>query len=127
MNVGFVISKVPGSKPAAYRGRILLNNNGKWRLQGTTDSYARRSNGLQGTASGTGDLSWWNPALGGLGDWQLSKPGVGFSITFASGSGGGNPNASFGITIDYSPKPSEPSPLPNSAPIALMGGTITVR
>jgi hypothetical protein len=79
----------------------------------------------QGAAAGTGDLFWWNQTLnGGLGDWQLAKSSVGFTIKFTpTGTNAKTQPGTFGIQISYSPVSPQPA-LPNSAPISLKGGQI---
>ncbi|HET9852213.1 MAG TPA: fibronectin type III domain-containing protein, partial [Candidatus Limnocylindrales bacterium] len=118
---GFTIRAESGG---GHTGRLQLVNNGKWRLKGSLSVYAKARNG-QAAASGTGDLYWWNAALAsGLGDWELARSGVPFTINFtASGSKKAAPGT-FGITIDHTPVPPQPDVLPSSTPQAVRGGRI---
>lgn len=87
--------------------------------------YTRSASG-DAAASGTGDLYWWNPSLAsGVGDWELTRSGVSFSIRFTA-SGGGKKAApgTFGITLQYQPVPPQPPVLPTSPPQELRGGRI---
>jgi len=130
INFGFTVSKVDKSCSVncPYKGNLLLINNGKWRLRGSLGSYVKLSTG-QGAASGAGDLYWWDPSLnGGLGDWRLAQSGVSFTINFYdSGKTGKSSTDSFGINIQFTPVPPQPSTLPNSTPIVLKGGDIKVK
>jgi hypothetical protein len=130
VNFGFTVRKTDSKCTAncAYKGRMLLMNNGKWKLNGILDAYSKLSTG-QGAASGTGDLYWWDSSLnGGLGDWALAQSGVAFTINFYdSGKSGKSSTDSFGINIEYSPVPPQPANLPNSTPQQLKGGDIKVK
>lgn len=113
---------------STYTGQLLLMNTDKWKLKGTFTAYGITKNG-QGTASGSGDLYWWDETLdggdGGDGDWQLAQARVPFTASFTAS--GGNRKAapgSFGIQIRYTPVASQPSTLPNSTPQPLKGGSI---
>jgi hypothetical protein len=112
----------------AYKGQLLLINNGKWRLKGTLDTYSKLATG-QGAASGTGDLQWWDSSLnGGLGDWALAQSGVSFTAKFYdSGKNGKASTDTFGIRIAYTPVAPQPGTLPNSTPQLLKGGDIKVQ
>ena len=128
INFGFTVSKVPNANPARYKGQAVIQNNGKWRLKGTLNSYVKVASKMQGSASGIGDLSWWDLTLnGGLGGWRLAKPGVAFTMTFTDvGSGGKNSTDTMGVSIQYTPVSPEPSTMPNSSPQPLKGGNVKV-
>jgi hypothetical protein len=130
VNFGFNVRKVDNKckTNCAYKGNLLLMNNGKWKLRGALDSYVKLATG-QGAASGLGDLYWWDSSLnGGLGDWALAQSGVSFTISFYdSGAKGKKSTDTFGINIQYSPVPPQPNNLPNSDPIQLKGGDIKVQ
>jgi large repetitive protein len=133
VNVGFVVHLVPHTTDT-YAGQLLLINNGKWRLKGSLTRYVQTTG--QGSASGTGDLSWWNPTLNnGLGDWAPASTGVPFTASFTptSSAGGSKPHStgtddpgSFGIHIDYTPADPQPANLPNASPRDLKHGRITL-
>ena len=130
INFGFTVRKAISTCTAdcAYKGQLLLINNGKWRLRGTLSAYSKLSTG-QGAASGTGILYWWDASLnGGLGGWALAQSGVSFTINFYdSGLAGKLSTDAFGINIQYTPLPPQPATLPNSKPIVLKGGDIRVK
>lgn len=122
--VGFGFT-IRADAAAGHTGRLQLVNDGKWRLKGTLFVYTRSASG-DAAASGTGDLYWWNPSLAsGVGDWELARSGVSFSIRFTA-SGGGKKAApgTFGITLQYQPVPPQPPVLPTSPPQELRGGRI---
>jgi hypothetical protein len=127
-NFGFVINKLPNTNPVQYKGQFLLLNNGKWRLKGTLNSYAKGVS--NGSASGSGNLYWWdtsNPSYP-LGYWhQTSDSPVSFSLNFTAGTNKTTPTGAFGIIIKHTIQPGEPSSLPNSPPAAIKGGNITVN
>jgi hypothetical protein len=130
VNFGFTVRKTDNkcTSNCAYRGQLLLVNNGKWRLKGTLTTYSKLSTG-QGAASGTGDLYWWDSSLnGGLGDWALAQSGVNFTINFFdSGKSGKSSTDAFGIKIQYTPVSPLPNNLPNSSSTQLKGGDIKVQ
>ena len=135
INFGFNVRKVDNKckTDCAYKGQMLLINNGKWRLKGTLDSYVKTSTN-QGAASGTGDLYWWDQSLNdGLGDWSLAQSDVSFTINFYNSGQNGKGKKStdsdtFGINIQYTPvSPPQPNALPNSDPQPLKGGDIQVN
>lgn len=130
VNFGFNVRKVDNKckNDCAYKGNLLLMNNGKWKLKGALDTYSKLATG-EGAASGIGDLYWWDASLnGGLGDWALAQSGVAYTINFFdSGGKGKNSTDTFGINIQYVPVPPQPGNLPNSAPIQLKGGDIKVQ
>jgi hypothetical protein len=107
-----------------YHGGITLVSRGNWRLTGTDSGYTK-SSATQGTVTGTGTLSWWNPALNNNhGGWQLAGTGVAFTASFTSTTT--TSPGSFGIQISYTPVPPQPSTLPNSSPINLHTGIIVI-
>ncbi len=130
INFGFTVSKVDNkcTSNCAYKGQLLLINNGKWRLKGNLTAYSKTSNG-QGAAGGTGDLFWWDASLNaGAGDWALAQSGVSYTANFYdSGKNGKASTDSFGIRIVYTPVGAQPNKLPNSTPQLLKGGNITVK
>lgn len=124
INFGFVVHKIAGTTPAQYKGQHTLMNNGKWRLKASLLTYSKTSTG-QAAASGTGTLFWWNQSLNGglrrLATRRLDP--VSFTISFtATGSNTKTTPGSFGIHINYTSTPPEPSTLPNSSPRPLNGG-----
>lgn len=130
INFGFTVRKVESKclSSCAYKGQVLLINNGKWRLKGLLNAYSKLATG-QGASSGVGDLYWWNSSLnGGLGDWALAQAGAGFTINFYdSGKSGKSSTDTLGIRIVYSPVAPQPGTLPNSPPQLLKGGDIKVQ
>jgi len=85
--------------------------------------------GLTGAAKallgGTGSPYWWNTTLNrGHGGWQLAKSGVVYKATVTAATK--TTAASFGITITYTPASGQPPLLPNSAPVVLTKGGITI-
>lgn len=130
VNFGFNVRKVDNKckNDCAYKGNLLLMNNGKWKLKGALDTYSKLATG-EGAASGIGDLYWWDASLnGGLGDWALAQSGVAYTINFYDSGGKGKKSTdAFGINIQYVPVPPQPGSLPNSAPMPLKGGDIKVQ
>ncbi len=120
VNVDFAVIGHTGT----YHGGITLVSKGKWRLTGTDSGYTK-SSASQGTVTGTGTLSWWNPSLNNNhGGWQLASTGVAFTASFTATTTT-SPGA-FGIQISYTPVPPQPSPPPNSSPISLRSGIIVM-
>ena len=130
VNLGFNVRKADNkcTSNCAYKGNLLLMNNGKWKLKGTLNTYVKSSTGV-GTAGGVGDLYWWDASLnGGLGDWALAKAGVTYTISFYDGGSGKKVKTdTFGISIKYTPVSPQPSSLPNSGLTPLKGGDIKVQ
>lgn len=124
VSFGFTVRLVAGTVNE-YAGTLVVINPGKWRLKARLTTYARTSGG-EGAAAGSGDLYWWNTELnGGLGEWELARTGVSFTIGFtATGSSKKATPGTFGIRIDYTPVAPEPSTLPSSAPELLKAGSI---
>ena len=116
---GFDVRRTTGS---TYTGTFRVTNDGRWRLRGSLTAYVRTSAG--GTATGVGELSWWNPSLNnGRGDWQVARTDVPCTIEFtATGTNRKTTPGAFGVRIDYTPVAPQPSPLPTSAPQSLAGG-----
>jgi hypothetical protein len=109
---------------STYHGGITLVSKGNWRLTGTDSGYTK-SSATQGTMTGTGTLSWWNPSLNNNhGGWQLASTGVAFTASFTTTTT--TSPGSFGIQISYTPVPPQPSRLPNSSPISLRSGIIVM-
>ncbi len=116
---GFIVAHIPHT--SSYLGAITLINTGSWRLTGTLSSYTKSA--TQGTATGTGSLSWWNPSLNNNhGGWQLAKTGVAFTASFTATTK--TSPGSFGIQITYTPASPQPPALPNSSPVSLASGAI---
>jgi hypothetical protein len=124
VNFGFTVRRIPNSTPAAYKGQILVHNNGKWRFKGTLNSFGLTGTaGNQGIVGGTGNLYIWDPTLnGGLGDWALVSSPVSITASFQdSGSGGKNSLDMFGVQINF------PAGVPNSLAVQLKGGDVTIQ
>lgn len=118
----------------AYKGQLLLINNGKWRVKGALNTFTKvavNPNVSQGAASGTGNLYWWDATLnGGLGGWTLSQAGAVYTASFEDNGTCTKNTCSdkFGIIINHLVvSPPEPGTLPNSSPIQIKGGNITIR
>ena len=109
--------------PGGYIGQVAVVNTGRWWFQAAVSSYVKSSS-TRGIITGSGALYWWNPALRHGGGWQLASSGVAYTATFTATTK--TSPGSFGIQIAYSPAPPQPAPLPNSAPINLTSGAITV-
>ncbi|HUB70985.1 MAG TPA: hypothetical protein VL984_11235 [Acidimicrobiales bacterium] len=122
-NFGFVVSLAPHSK-TSYVGELDVVTPGKWMLQANVTSYGKTS-ATQGLLGGTGSLYWWESSLNkGHGGWALAKSGVSYKAT--ANAAAKNAPASFGVTITYTPVSPQPTPLPNSSPLALSKGAILV-
>jgi hypothetical protein len=122
VHFGFIIAKIPHTNTCV--GSVSLINDGNWRLTGTLASYLKTST-TQGTVTGTGTLSWWNPALNEHhGGWQPASKSVTFTASFSSTTT--TAPGTFGIQIAYTPAPPQPAALPNSAPLTLQSGIITM-
>jgi len=116
---GFVVWRVPLT--SIYLGGISVVGGG-WSLIGSVTGYSLTS-GTQGVLTGSGTLSWWNPALNhGHGGWQVASTSVSYTATFSVTSK--ISPGSFGIQISYTPVSPQPSTLPNSAPVTLKSGLI---
>jgi hypothetical protein len=121
---GFVVSKTTKGTSTTYTGRLGVVTPGKWLFQASVSSFGLTSS-TQGLLGGTGSLYWWNSTLNkGRGGWQLAKSGVAYKAT-ANAATKTTP-ASFGITITYTPVSPQPSSLPNSSPVTLAKGAITI-
>jgi alpha-tubulin suppressor-like RCC1 family protein len=119
---GFIVAKIPHT--SLYMGGISLVQNGAWRLTGIVSSYVKTGS-AQGIITGTGSLSWWNPALNNHhGGWQLAKNPVAFTATFSATTK--TSPGTFGIQIRYTPAPPQPATLPNSSPLTLQSGIIAM-
>ena len=120
---GFFV--LPGHSNGTYAGQLNLVTPGKWWFQANVTGYVKA--GSQGQLAGTGSLSWWNATLNhGHGGWVLAKSGVAYKA-IANASTKTTP-ASFGINIAYiyTPAAGEPTSLPNSSPLRLTRGGITI-
>jgi MBG domain (YGX type)/Putative Ig domain len=116
---GFVVWRVPLT--SVYLGGISVVGGG-WSLTGQVTGYSLTS-GTQGVLTGTGILSWWNPALNhGHGGWQVASTSVSYTATFTVTSK--TSPGSFGVQINYTPVAPQPVTLPDSAPMTLKSGLI---
>jgi len=122
VNFGMTVKKLPSGD---YSGQFTLVNNGKWRLKGTLNSYAKT--GMSGAAGGTGTLYWWDSTLnGGLGGWAVAGTGVAFTASFTDQGPNGSKTAdTFGVHINYTPVAPQQQ-LPNGSPVVLKGGGINI-
>ena len=106
VNFGFTVSKVPDSRPATYRGKVMIVNNEKWRFKGELTKYVKPST-TSGSADGVGTLYRWDAAAAdGEGDWVLEKSGVTLNIRFSDAAGQRRSSDRFGTRIAYSAEPS---------------------
>ena len=122
VNADFIVAKIPHT--GIYVGGISLVSDGNWRLTGTLTGYTK-SSPAHGTVTGTGTLSWWNPALNNHhGGWQQAGKGVAFTASFSATTK--TSPGSFGIQISYTPVPPQPAALPNSGPVSLQSGIIVM-
>jgi hypothetical protein len=107
-----------------YIGQISLVNDHRWQLIGTVSSYVKTSSS-SGQISGTGSLYWFNKTLNhGCGGWVLAAVNVPWTGSFTPTTR--TSLGTFGIKITYTPTGTQPSPLPTSAPIALLKGLIAM-
>ena len=121
---GFVVSQTKKGTATTYTGQLGLVTPGKWLFQANVTSFGLTSR-TQGLLGGTGSLYWWNSSFNrGRGGWQLAASGVAYKAT-ANAATKTTP-ASFGITITYKPVSPQPSSLPNSSPVTLAKGIITI-
>jgi hypothetical protein len=118
----FTVVLIPHT--SRYSGSISLVSAGRWRLSGTLSRYTT-SSATQGTLTGAGSLSWWDKSLdNGHGGWQTATTSVAFTARFTATAK--TSPGSFGIQISYTPAAPQPSALPNSSPVSLKSGTITM-
>ncbi|MFM8268433.1 MAG: S8 family serine peptidase [Ilumatobacteraceae bacterium] len=84
VNFGLSINRVPFSNPAQFKGQVVAQNNGKWRLKGSINNYVKMltTTGVRGSASGIGTLQWWDSSIGDSGAWVVVARNVAFSILF---------------------------------------------
>jgi hypothetical protein len=123
---GFIVSRFPVS--TTYPNQLTVITPGKWWFQANITSLGLTST-TQARLGGTGRLYWWNSTLNkGHGGWQLAASAVTFNATAnaATKTKTKTTAASFGITINYTPSAGQPTPLPNSAPVALTSGSIAI-
>jgi YVTN family beta-propeller protein len=122
VSAGFAAVRIPWLTPPTYVGSVTVINTGKWWFQGSVSVYTK-SSASAGAISGTGRLSWWNPALNhGRGGWTLAANSIRYTANFTPTTRG--TPGSFGVQLDYTPIAPQPSVLPNSAPIGLTTGVI---
>ncbi len=121
--VGFGFAVVPG-KAGSYRGLLAVVNKARWQFTAPISSYVKAS-GPEGIVTGTGTLSWWNPAANHRsGGWVQAAAGVAYTATFTPATS--SSHGSFGIVISYAPVSPQPSPLPNSGLMSLSSGGIAM-
>jgi hypothetical protein len=109
---------------SGYAGALSLVNDKRWELVASVSAYSKSSS-TTGSLSGKGSLYWWNPTLNhSMGGWALAASGVSYTVSFAATTK--TSPGKFGVTISYSPGAGQPTPLPNSAPIALTKGIIVL-
>jgi hypothetical protein len=119
-SLGFVVVH----SNSGYQGQLSVVTPGKWWFQANVTSVGLTGT-TQGLLGGTGSLYWWNTTLNkGHGGWQLAKSGATYKA-IANAATKTAP-ASFGITITYTPGSGQPTVLPNSSPVALTKGGITI-
>ncbi len=137
VNFGFTVRKVPNTTNQ-YKGQLVWMNNGKWRLKGTldgTNTFGKFTTGCPsglvcGSVKGMGTLSQWidpTPLMPLSGDeYWGNGVNVTFTATFYDGGsakkGGTLKPDYFGMQIDGVAGPT----LPESAPIQMKGGNVTV-
>jgi hypothetical protein len=108
-----------------YVGQLSLVNDHRWQFIATVGSYVKTS-ATTGQLSGKGKLYLWSPTLNHScgGGWVLAASNVTYTVSFAATTK--SSLGSFGIQIAYTPTASQPGPLPNSSPLALARGLITM-
>jgi hypothetical protein len=115
VNAGFTVRKVQGTT-STYTGQLRLLNPDRWKLEGTFTTYGTIGTD-RGTARGSGELSWWNPALkSGRGDWQLARSGVAFAADFTASSNGRRLLRARSASRSSTRPPLDKPTLPNSSP-----------
>ena len=108
----------------SYVGGLSLVNDRRWQLLASVTSYSKSSS-TNATLSGKGNLYWWNPTLNhSVGGWALAASNVSYTATYAATTK--TSPGTLGVSIAYTPAKGQPTPLPNSAPITLTTGHITV-
>ena len=108
----------------SYVGGLSLVNDRRWQLLASVSSYSKSSS-TNATLSGKGNLYWWNPTLNhSVGGWALAASNVSYTATYAATTK--TSPGTLGVSIAYTPAKGQPTPLPNSAPITLTTGHITV-
>jgi DNA-binding transcriptional regulator YdaS (Cro superfamily) len=131
INFGFTVRQVtPPTNPVTYKGQLLIINNTKWRLKGVLTWYSKSGSSTAGSASGVGNLSWWDWSLnGGLGDWVLAGSNLSFTIEFSDVGSGKKGSDTMGLkVVSYSlnNSPPEPLSLPTSSPQIVRTGNVSV-
>lgn len=112
---GFVVVQNP---KGGYSGQLNVVTPNRWWYQANVTTYAKSSK-TQGLLTGSGSLFSWNGGLNkGRGGWQLAASGETYKATANAGT---SSTASFGITIN-----SAATGLPNSSPVRLSKGAITI-
>jgi hypothetical protein len=108
----------------SYVGELSLVNDRRWQLLASVSGYSKSSS-TNATLSGKGNLYWWNPTLNhSVGGWALAASNVSYTATYAATTK--TSPGTLGVSIAYTPAKGQPTPLPNSAPITLTTGHITV-
>ncbi len=126
-NFGFTVHKVPNTTNT-YKGQFVSVST-YWRFKGTLTTYGTVTSGgviTSGSASGTGDLYWWNATYNnGLGGWQLIQSGLTVTMNFTPSSTGKKAGpGSFGWQVAYSSPLTVTYPLPTSVTTPLKGGNV---
>jgi hypothetical protein len=122
MSFAFFAALVPGTH--SYVGQFSLVNDHRWQFIATVTSYVKTS-ATTGQLSGKGSLYFWSPALNHCcGGWVLAASNVTYTVSFAATTK--SSLGSLGIQIAYTPAAAQPGPLPNSSPLALARGLITM-
>lgn len=108
----------------SYLGQLSLVNDHRWQFIASVTSYVKTS-ATTGQLSGKGSLYFWSPTLShSCGGWVLAASNVSYTVSFAATTK--SSLGSFGIQIAYTPTAAQPGTLPNSSPLALARGLITM-
>ena len=98
-----------GASTTAVTGQFKFVQTNTWQFIGTLTTYSRT--GTTGTATGTGNLSYWDTTLnGGAGGWTSVGTAIPVSIVFVAGTTSGT----LATTFTYAPAAGQPA-LPSTA------------
>ena len=98
-----------GASTTAVTGQLKFVQTNTWQFIGTLTTYSRT--GTTGTATGTGNLSYWNTTLnGGAGGWTSVGTAIAVRIVFVAGTTTGT----LSTTFTYTPAAGQPA-LPSTA------------
>ena len=132
--ITFNVSQVPKTENnPAYKGNLLLVNEGRWRLSGDVTLYVSRAD--VGRVYGIGRLERWDATLAkGKGGWASVSEQARFQLTFidadaagaADAKGTARPKDMIGVSIDV-PVPADGPALPNTDLVELKGGNIDAK